>query len=162
MAKVYISIGSNIDPHRYIRLALQALNQQYTDIECSRVYQSTAVGFSGDDFLNLVVGFETQQSIQEIVDVLHAIEDRYGRDRSAAKFSSRSIDLDLLLYDDLVFEQGKIQIPRHEITKNAFVLLPLCEIAPQLIHPLLNVSMQQLWDEFDQASQQLHMIDFNF
>lgn len=162
MAQVYISIGSNIDAERKIREAVSALQQYFGNVELSSVYESEAVGFDGDNFLNLVAGVSTDQDIERVNGILHKIEDEYGRTREGPRFSSRTIDLDLLLYDDVIYHQNGIQIPRDEILKNAFVLQPLAELAPGTIHPEQNKTMQALWDVFDKSAQQLWAIDFDW
>ncbi len=162
MAKIYISIGSNIDAEKNIRLAVRALEEHYGKLILSSVYESEAVGFDGDNFLNLVAAVKTDEDVHTVARVLHTIEDENGRDRSGPKFSSRTVDLDLLLYDDLVLEEDGLELPRDEITKNAFVLLPLEEIAPQLIHPITGNTMCDHWMSFDKNSQKLWPINFKF
>ena len=162
MHRVYVSIGSNIEPAQHVRLAVAALQGRYGELIISSVYESESVGFAGENFLNLVVGFDTAQSVDEVNKSLHHIEDEQGRDRSGPRFSSRRVDLDLLLYDDLCMNAGKLVLPREEITENAFVLWPLAEIAPEVMHPLLHKSMSVLWNEFDKQKQQLWVIDFQF
>lgn len=160
MAKVYISIGSNIDAEKNIRLAILSLQEHYGKLILSPVYESEAVGFDGDNFLNLVVGLNTDDDVHSVAATLHKIEDENGRDRDVPRFSPRTVDLDLLLYDDLVLKEEGLEIPRDEITKNAFVLLPLEEIAPQLIHPVTGLTMCDHWMNFDKESQKLWVIDF--
>lgn len=162
MARVYISIGSNIDAENNVRLAVHALQQHYGKLILSSVYESEAVGFDGDNFLNLVAGLNTEEDVHTVADTLRKIEDDNGRDRSGPRFSARTVDLDLLLYDDLVVEEAELQLPRDEITKNAFVLLPLEEIAPQLIHPVSGNTMCDHWLNFDKNSQRLWPIEFKF
>ncbi|KPK56708.1 MAG: 2-amino-4-hydroxy-6-hydroxymethyldihydropteridine pyrophosphokinase [Thiotrichales bacterium SG8_50] len=162
MARVYVSIGSNIDPHQHIRGAVATLRTRFGQLALSPVYESEAVGFHGANFLNLVVAFDSDQAPQRIVDELHDIEDQHGRRRDGPQFSSRTLDLDLLLYDDLVLSDGGLELPRAEITSNAFVLRPLADLAPGLPHPQLGHSMAQLWDGFDQASQSLWPIAFDW
>jgi len=162
MAKIYISIGSNIDAEKNIRLAIHALQEHYGKLILSSVYESEAVGFDGDNFLNLVVALKTDEDVHTVAAILRKIEDDNGRDRSGPRFSARSVDLDLLLYDDLIINENGLELPRDEITKNAFVLLPLEEIAPQLIHPLTGKTMCDHWISFDQDSQKLWVIDFKF
>ena len=162
MHQVYVSIGSNIEPARHIRLAIAALHEYYGKLDISSVYESEAVGFEGDNFLNLVVAYQTDQDVDKANQTLHEIEERYGRERNGPRFSARSIDLDLLLYDDLVMQQDKLVLPREEILQNAFVLWPLAEIAPDVIHPTEQVSMAVLWDQFDKEKQQLVPIDFSW
>lgn len=159
MATIYISIGSNINPSENIRLALEDLETAFGDMVCSTHYESESVGFEGDNFINLVVRAETDLDIPAVSQLLHVIEDRHGRDRSGPKFSSRTLDLDLLLYDQEIFEQGKLKIPRDEILFNAFVLCPLAEIAPDLRHPIQHKTYSELWRDFDKNSQSLWPID---
>lgn len=160
MAYVYISIGSNVERKRNIRSALAALRKQFKKLEQSRVYETEAVGFKGQPFYNLVVGFETSQPPQELVGKLRAIEDEHGRDRKGQRFSDRTLDLDLLLYDDDIIEQGKLKIPRDEILKYAFVLGPLAEIAGHKMHPVEHQSYYDLWSSFDDSSQPMLPIEF--
>ncbi|MDH5408570.1 MAG: 2-amino-4-hydroxy-6-hydroxymethyldihydropteridine diphosphokinase [Gammaproteobacteria bacterium] len=162
MHQVYVSIGSNIEPARHIKLAIAALHEYYGKLDISSVYESEAVGFEGDNFLNLVVAYQTDQDVDKANQTLHEIEDRYGRERNGPRFSARSIDLDLLLYDDLVLQQDKLILPREEILQNAFVLWPLAEIAPDVIHPVEQVSMSQLWEQFDKEKQQLAPVEFDW
>ncbi|RLV61743.1 2-amino-4-hydroxy-6-hydroxymethyldihydropteridine diphosphokinase [Parashewanella curva] len=161
MAKVYISVGSNIEPEKHFRLGLQALSNHFKALNLSSVYLSEAVGFDGGDFLNMVVGAETERTINEVVDILKAIEFENGRAKDAKKFSSRTLDLDLLLYDDKIC-QLPVRLPRSEITFNAFVLWPLAEIAPNLVHPELSKTYSVLWQEYDKSSQLLKPIAFDF
>ncbi len=145
IAKVYVSLGSNVGRDRNICLAIKEMRTAFGDLRLSPVYESASVGFDGSDFLNLVAGFETECEVREVVQELRAIEDRLGRDRTQPRFSPRPIDLDILTYDDLVIEEQGIQIPRHEILQNAFVLKPLCDIAPKTLHPLVVKDYQTLW-----------------
>lgn len=149
MSTVYISIGSNVDAENNIRTAVAALQEQFGELTLSTVYKNSAVGFDGDDFLNLVVGLETTQSIPEFVDSLHRIEAAQGRSRDVKKFSSRTLDMDLLLYDDDVYESSSITIPRDEITRYAFVLKPLAELIPDYLHPTEKKSISELWGTFE-------------
>jgi 2-amino-4-hydroxy-6-hydroxymethyldihydropteridine diphosphokinase len=162
MAKIYISIGSNIDAEKNIRLAIQALQDHYGKLVLSSVYESEAVGFDGDNFLNLVAAAKTEEDVHTVVATLRKIEDANGRDRSGPRFSARTVDLDLLLYDDLILKENGLELPRGEITSNAFVLLPLDEIASQLIHPVSGKTMCDHWLNFDKDSQKLWRIEFKF
>ena len=146
-AVVYVSLGSNVDRDKNIRLAIEAMRATFGKLRLSPVYESASVGFDGSDFLNLVAGIETENDIRAVVQKLHAIEDRLGRDRSKPRFSPRPIDLDILTYNELVMDVQGIQIPRHEILQNAFVLKPLCDIASDIVHPVVKKSYQTLWLE---------------
>lgn len=142
---VYVSLGSNVQRDRNIRLAVKEMRTAFGNLRLSPVYESASVGFDGSDFLNLVAGFETDNEVHEVVQELRVIEDRLGRDRSQPRFSPRPIDLDILTYDGLIIDEPGIQIPREEILQNAFVLKPLCDIAPDSLHPLVKQDYQALW-----------------
>ncbi len=162
MAHVYVSIGSNIEPRRHIRAAVRALQRRFGQLELSPVYESEAVGFRGANFLNLVAALTSDEAPQQIHAALREIEDQNGRRRDGPQFSSRTLDLDLLVYDDLVLDEDRLQLPRPEITENAFVLRPLMDLAPELRHPTLDLTMAQLWQSFDQSGQNLWPIDFDW
>lgn len=142
---VYVSLGSNVQRDRNIRLAVKEMRTAFGNLRLSPVYESASVGFDGSDFLNLVAGFETNNEVHEVVQELRVIEDRLGRDRSQPRFSPRPIDLDILTYDGLIIDEPGIQIPREEILQNAFVLKPLCDIVPDGVHPLVKQDYQALW-----------------
>jgi len=160
MALIYLSLGSNIDRHRRITAALDALAENFGELLLSSVYESVSVGFEGDSFFNLVVGINSSQSVGQISKILKSIEDQNGRDRSGPRFGSRSLDIDILTVDDIAGEIDGIQLPRDEVLKNAFVLLPLAEIAAQTPHPVTGQSYSQHWQEFDKDKQKLWPVEF--
>lgn len=162
MAKVYISIGSNIDKDTSIRKGVADMQALFGELELSSVYQSEAVGFDGDDFYNLVAAFDSNKDVRTISRQLHEIEDNNGRDRSGPRFSSRTLDLDLLVYDDLISEENGLEIPRGEILENAFVLWPLAEIAPDLKHPATDKTYAEHWAEFDKDKEKLYPVEFQW
>ena len=149
MATVFVSIGSNVDRHRNIVSCVQALRNQFGELQVSSVYENEAVGFTGDNFYNLVAGFQTDLPAQELAPVFRKIESEHGRVRGGERFSSRTLDVDLLLYDDLVLKDEGLDVPRDEITRYAFVLRPLAELVPDLQHPELHKTMQELWRDFE-------------
>ncbi len=155
MPRVYISIGSNIDREQNIRGAVRALKQRYDQLTLSRVYETPAEGFDGDAFYNLVTGFDTEEPVEQVRAALAAIENAHGRTRNGPRSGPRTLDLDLLLYGDLVRHGGGVDIPRDEIVKYAFVLGPLAEIAPGLKHPETGETMARLWENFDAARRRL-------
>jgi len=162
VATVFISLGSNIERSANTRAGVRALRAHYGDLRLSSVYESEAVGFEGDSFFNMVIVLNTAEDVQQVATTLRHIEDEYGRDRSGPKFSSRTLDLDLLLYDDLVINEPGLQIPRDEILKRAFVLWPLAEVAPDLKHPVAKKSYAALWMVFDKSKEKLRPILFDF
>lgn len=160
MTLIYISVGSNMNRDYHIRQGVSALQQHLGALQLSSVYESEAVGFSGDSFYNLVVGATTTLSIAECKTLFKRIEDQYGRDRTAERFSGRTLDLDLLTFDSLICQQP-VQLPRAEITENAFVLWPLAEIAPEQIHPLTQQTYAELWQNYAKA-QKLWPVPFDW
>ena len=148
MARVYLSLGSNVEPQRHLTAALDELRARFGALAVSPAYRTKSVGFDGADFVNLAVGLDTDLSPQELNDWLHALEDRQGRRRDVPRFSDRTLDLDIVFYDRLVTEgPGHLQIPRDEL-KHAFVLRPIADIAPQFVHPVTGRTMAELWAAF--------------
>lgn len=155
MPRVWLSIGSNVDRERNIRSAVKALRQTWGELMISRIYESEAVGCKGDRFFNLVVGFETDDPIGELNACLRAIEDAHGRKRVPDKFAPRTLDIDLLTYGDAVVRDGSLELPREEITRYAFILKPLAELAGDQLHPTAGRTYGALWDAFNKAGQAL-------
>ncbi|WP_148861551.1 2-amino-4-hydroxy-6-hydroxymethyldihydropteridine diphosphokinase [Marinobacter fonticola] len=160
-ATVYISIGSNIERERHILAALNALAERYGRLDVSSVYESEAVGFDGENFYNLVVGVRTEESIATLSRFLKGLESDNGRRREVPKFSARTLDLDILTYDDRVGDIDGVELPRSEILTNAFVLQPLAEIAPDVEHPSRGESYKALWQAYDR-SQKLWPVSFRW
>ncbi len=151
MTRGYISIGSNINKDEHIPASLRALEQTFGELTVSSIYESEPVGFTGDVFYNLVVGFDSDLEVKAVAKQLRQIELDNGRTRDSRKFAARTLDLDLILYGDLIVNDGRLQIPRDEIEHYAFVLEPLAEIAPSLQHPVSHISYAELWDQFDKT-----------
>lgn len=158
MARIYVGIGSNIEPERNIRSCIGCLRECFQAVVVSTVYQTAAVGFAGADFLNLAAGFETEADVYRVAAQLREIEDRHGRRRAALRFCARTLDLDLLIYDDWVLEENGLCIPRPDITRHAFVLGPLAEIAGQWRHPRLGMTLQEIWAQFDTRGERLRPV----
>lgn len=161
MNRIYISVGSNIEPEKYLKHARDALAGRLGELWLSPVYQSEAVGFEGEHFLNMVIGAQTELGIAELVALFKQIELENGRKPGAKKFSARTLDLDLLLYGDQVCVEP-IELPRAEILHNAFVLWPLADLAPELKHPLSGQTYGELWAQFDKQSQRLWPVAFSW
>lgn len=162
MVWVTLGLGSNIDARANISSCLDALLLRFNDLTLSSVFESEAVGFVGDNFLNMVVGVETDLSITELSAALKQIENKHGRDRSGPRLSGRSLDIDILTYGDKAGVFNGIRLPRPEITENAFVLWPLSQIAGSRRDPESGKSYKQLWDEYDKSSQKLWPVEFSW
>ena len=162
MVTVYVSIGSNINREHHITESLEALNNRFAPLHISNFYDCESVGFEGDNFLNLVVGFECDLPVADLAKFLHQIESENGRQRETKEYASRTMDIDILLYGNQVGIIDGVELPRGEITKYAFVLRPLVDVAAQERHPTLDISFQHLWNNFDQLSQKTELIPFEF
>lgn len=143
---VFVSLGSNIAPRRNLAAALPLLAAHFDPLRISPVYECPAVGFEGDPFLNLVVGFSTQDNLASVLDFLRGIEHDFGRRRGEAKFAPRSLDLDIILFGDQVGEEAGLRLPRADILRYAFVLKPLADLAPDATHPELGQTYRELWE----------------
>jgi 2-amino-4-hydroxy-6-hydroxymethyldihydropteridine diphosphokinase len=154
MPDVYIGAGSNVEPREHLRNGLISLADRYGVLRLSPVYENSPVGFEGDDFLNMVIGIETEEPVEAVAGVLTAIEAANGRVRGEAKFGPRTLDLDLLLYGDLVDPDGA-GVPRDEILRYGFVLKPLADLCPEHCHPVLGKTYDALWAAFDKSGTEL-------
>ena len=159
MTHVFLGLGSNLNREKNICSGLIALKNKFGNLTCSRVYESESVGFRGSHFYNLVVSMQTELGLLDLSEAIKKIEDDHGRVRTGPKYRPRTLDIDILTYGDFVGVEAGIEIPRAEITKNAFVLLPLSEIAPKELHPCLKKSYADLWASYDQKAQALWKID---
>jgi 2-amino-4-hydroxy-6-hydroxymethyldihydropteridine diphosphokinase len=158
MATIYVGLGSNIDPENNLHLGVRELRERYGELQLSAVYRNRAVGFDGDDFLNLVAEFESDDSPQAIREQIELIHNLSGRDRESGKWEARQLDIDLLLYNDLVVDERPVRIPRRDVLKYSFVLRPLAELAPGLVHPVTGRTMLDHWQEFDATSHPLDVV----
>ena len=158
-ARVHVGIGSNIDRKKNIDSGLAALESYYGKLELSPVYEARSIGFDGDDFYNLVAAFNTEKTIDEVETELRQIELNHGRCRDENRFSSRTLDIDILLYDDLI--SSKHKVPREDIVKYAFVIKPLFDLSPDLVHPETGQSIEQLWHAFEFNQAELKQIEYS-
>lgn len=160
MPRVYLGLGSNIEREHHIRAALRALEAAFDLLLVSPVYESEAVGFAGSNFYNLVVGIDTELPVGELSAFLRGIEDANGRVRGGARFAPRTLDIDILTYGNACGEIDGVQLPRDEILKNAFVLRPLADIAPNDRHPETTRPYAEHWEAYDHRRQKLWPIEF--
>jgi len=145
MSVAWLGLGSNVNAETHIRAGIDALVKDFRNVSLSPAYASTSVGFEGDDFINLVARVETEMHPLELRQYLRDLEDRYGRERDVPKFSDRSLDIDILFYDDLILLSPLLEIPRAEILKFAHVLKPLADLEPDLMHPSEQRTMAEIW-----------------
>jgi len=155
MATVFLGLGSNESAEENLRLAITELRSRYGDLTLSAVYQSVAVGFDGADFLNLVVRLESEDSPLDICEEIELIHDLAGRVRGCDKWESRPLDIDLLLYNDMVQDERPVRVPREDILQFSFVLRPLAEIAPDQVHPVTGKTYLEHWQSYDAQSHPL-------
>ncbi len=156
MTRVYLGLGSNIDAEQNIELGLREIERRFGQPQVSPVYRAPAVGFDGEDFLNLVVWVDCSLAALELIDEIEAIHELAGRERRADnKLVARSLDIDLLLYGDLISPERPLRVPRADILDYAFVLRPLADLAPEERHPVTGRSFADHWRDFDDSGQPL-------
>ncbi|MCR9107154.1 MAG: 2-amino-4-hydroxy-6-hydroxymethyldihydropteridine diphosphokinase [Gammaproteobacteria bacterium] len=160
MSQVFLGVGSNIERDRYICAGLDALQNLFGELRLSSVYDSPAIGFDGQPFLNLVVAVTTRLSVGELFGQLRQLEKAHGRPENATRFSPRQLDIDILTYDDLVGVIDGVVLPRDEVLHSAFVLRPLAELAPREQHPVDGRCYAQLWAALGDGAQTATRVDF--
>jgi 2-amino-4-hydroxy-6-hydroxymethyldihydropteridine diphosphokinase len=153
-----LSIGSNIEPQKHIQACKLALLNAFSQVRFSKTYESQAVGFKGDNFYNLAAEIDDNRDLVELIKKVKSIEEALGRVRNTERFSARHIDIDIILYGDLVCREP-IELPRPEILDSAYVLCPLVELAPELIAPDVGKTYLSLWQDFDKTRQPLLLVD---
>lgn len=158
MPEVFVAAGSNVAPEEHLQRAVTELRAAFPGVRFSPWYRNTAVGFAGDDFINLVAGFDTALTPAQILERLHAIETRCGRPRGAPRWAPRSMDLDVLLYGELVCDEPGLKLPRPDLLRRAYMLGPLAALAPQLLHPTEQRTIGELWQAFDRDAHPLVML----
>jgi 2-amino-4-hydroxy-6-hydroxymethyldihydropteridine diphosphokinase len=159
MPEVFVGVGSNSEPERQLRLAVQAVAARFGALRLSAVYASAPVGFAGPDFLNLVLGFGTDESPQAVAAALEEIERGQNGQPGSGGSHGRAIDLDFLLYEDRVIDTPELTLPREDVRRYAFVLRPLAELAPALRHPLTGMRLADMWAEFPAHAQPLRNVE---
>jgi 2-amino-4-hydroxy-6-hydroxymethyldihydropteridine diphosphokinase len=155
MTQVLVAAGSNIEPGRHLAVAMRELAREFPGVRFSPAYRNAAVGFAGEDFINLVAAFDSEWPPAAILELLHTIEARCGRERAAPKWAPRSMDLDLLLYGDLVHESPGLRLPRPDLLKRPYMLGPAADVAPGMRHPTAGLTLAELWSRFDRGAHAL-------
>ena len=158
MARVCLSLGSNLGPREtYLRKALQALDKELGSlVKCSSFYETLPWGFSSDSlFLNAAACYDTLLSPEEVLAVTQQIEKSLGRKEKSrqGQYADRCIDSDILLYDDRVIETPDMILPHPHMAERMFVLEPLAEIMPHMLHPQLRKTILQLKEELAERSE---------
>jgi 2-amino-4-hydroxy-6-hydroxymethyldihydropteridine diphosphokinase len=161
MSRVFLGVGSNIERERHITVGLDALAGLFGELTLSCVYDSEAIGFAGQPFLNLVVGIDTGLSPGQLSRQLRHIEFEHGRAPDASRFSPRQLDIDILTHGQLSGTIEGVELPRPEILENAFVLCPLAEVAAQELHPVARKTYAELWRAYDR-DQAIARVDFQW
>lgn len=147
---IYIALGANLgDTRRNIETALTLLQQYGVKIvQVSPLIETEPYGVTDQPrFLNGVAEVETEKPPPELLDTLLRVEREMGR-RRLRRWGERNIDLDLLLYDDVIVSGPRLTLPHPDMQNRAFVLEPLARIAPEVVHPLLHKTIRQLWEEW--------------
>jgi 2-amino-4-hydroxy-6-hydroxymethyldihydropteridine diphosphokinase len=148
---VYVGVGSNIEPEVELRSGVEALRTEFGELQVSSVYRSAALGFDGDDFLNVVVRFQTLLAPDAVEARLDTIENSGGRGRNGGRFAPRALDCDLLMYGARI--DARCRLPRDDVLHYPFVLGPLAEITPRLRHPLDGITIEEHWEQRRAAAQ---------
>jgi 2-amino-4-hydroxy-6-hydroxymethyldihydropteridine diphosphokinase len=151
IVQAFVAIGSNIDPAERMLQAARAIRQRFADARFSRCYRNPAYGFEGPDFYNAVTGFSTTLPLDALLPSLREIEARCGRERADARWAPRRMDLDLLLYGDVVGAGPGYTLPRRDLSRRVYMLGPLAELAPDLLYPPSGPTIARLWEQFPQS-----------
>ncbi len=155
VADAYVAAGSNVRPRENLREALRLLARDFPGLAASRAYANPAVGFRGEDFVNLVARFPADLPTEALLERLKEIERACGREPGAPKWGPRTLDLDLLLHGDVVGRIAGKALPHPDLLTRAWVLGPLAELAPALVHPVAGERMDALWGRFDRDTHPL-------
>lgn len=149
MSIVYLSLGSNIgEREAYINTAMKAIGYKIGNIQLkSKIYETQSWGYSGGNFLNMALQIFSVLSPEVILSHIRSIETELKRSRIAGEYSDRTIDIDILFYDETIVESKNLSIPHPQIQNRLFVLIPMMDIAPELKHPTLYKSITELAKE---------------
>jgi 2-amino-4-hydroxy-6-hydroxymethyldihydropteridine diphosphokinase len=160
MPEAFIAVGSNVEPLKNLTLALAELKRSEGPLRISPAYRNKAVGFDGDDFINLVVAFDTNDDVVRVRERLQKIEAVCGRPPNAPKWAARSMDLDILLFGNEIRSEPGLVLPRPDLVRRPYMLKPTADIAPDLVHPTLHRTMRELWNEFEGKEHEMTVVSF--
>ena len=149
MTDVYVAAGSNVRPEENLARACREIAQSWPGAIFSQAYRNKAVGFEGPDFINMVLGFKSDDPVGTVLTRLREIEVVCGRPRNSPKWASRAMDLDVLLFGSRVEKTDDYTLPRPDLLKRPYMLGPMAEIAPAVMHPTAHKTIAELWREFD-------------
>jgi len=155
MSRAFVALGSSIEPAASMSAAARALKARFPDAHFSTCYRNAPFGFEGPDFINAVVEFCTELPVTALITVLHEIEAQCGRGREDPKWAPRAMDLDLLLYDELVTSGPGYTLPRPDLLERVYMLGPLAELAPQRRHPVAGLRFGELWAAYPRTAEAL-------
>jgi 2-amino-4-hydroxy-6-hydroxymethyldihydropteridine diphosphokinase len=158
LPKVFVAMGSNIDASSRMLQAALALKSHFADVRFSGCYRNPAFGFNGPDFINAAAGFESRFSIVQLLQIMRGIEAQCGREASAPKWLPRAMDLDLLLYGEVVGAGPGYTLPRPDLVKRVYMLGPLSELAPTAIYPPDGPTIGELWQQFPRSEHTLERL----
>ncbi|MFM7395722.1 MAG: 2-amino-4-hydroxy-6-hydroxymethyldihydropteridine diphosphokinase [Gammaproteobacteria bacterium] len=161
MTRVFVAAGSNVDAKRNLRLASSELARAFGKVDFSPAYRNVAAGFEGDDFINFVAAFDTDLPVRDVVAELQRIEGLCGRERNAPKWAPRSMDLDILLFGNMICDEPGLVLPRPDLLRRAYMLGPMADVGGGIIHPLEQRTISQLWENFDRGAHPLTRIELS-
>lgn len=157
---VYFSLGSNIAPQVHLHKALEALDEKYGLKSLSHIYETSPVGGrkGQPNFWNLVAAVDTDETVEQIRRWIGLLEKKQGRVRTKDRYGSRTLDVDLILWKDLVLAEKDLTLPHPDIAAKAFVLFPLLEVAPGLTLPGSGKPLMELAQEFSDKGQKIRQL----
>lgn len=161
MTLAFVSGGSNLEPEQNLLIAARALKGRHPGARFSRCYRNRAVGFEGPDFINFVVELPVAGNAALLKGELECVETQCGRRRDAPKWAPRAMDLDILLFGDVVQDTPGLVLPRPDLLRWGFMLGPLAELAPDVLHPVAKQTMGELWRNFDRTANPLLPVDLD-
>jgi 2-amino-4-hydroxy-6-hydroxymethyldihydropteridine diphosphokinase len=161
VTEAFVALGSNIEPEAHLSQAARLLREGFVTTRFSACYRNPAFGFVGADFINAVAGFDTALSVEALITALRRIETQCGRGPADPRWGPRAIDVDLLLYGQLVASTPDYTLPRPDLARRIYMLGPLAELAPDLRYPPNGPSIGELWGRFPRGPAQLTRIELD-